>query len=117
MSGPRSRRCWSAAAEPTVRSSALPSAMPRAIGFACGCMLALTAFALSDAPASAATAGLMRVGRKPSLPPEASILGGLPTAPRMHVTVGLNPRDPAALADYVRAVSTVGSSLYRVYLR
>jgi subtilase family serine protease len=73
-------------------------------------------FALPGARAAASTTGLMRVGRQPSLPPGATILGGLPTNTRMHVTVSLNARDPAALADYAQAVSTVGSSLYRHYL-
>jgi len=83
---------------------------------ACACALVLTALALPAAPSSAATTGLMRVGREPSLPPGASIRGGLPDTTRMHVTVSLNPRDPTALADYALAVSTVGSSLYRDYL-
>jgi subtilase family serine protease len=77
---------------------------------------ALTAFAPPQAWAAASTTGLMRVGRQPSLPPGATILGGLPTHTRMHVTVSLNARDPAELADYAQAVSTVGSSLYRHYL-
>ncbi len=92
-----------------------------ACGFAFACALSLAAtalavFALPKARAAASTPGLMRVGRQPSLPPGASILGGLPTHTRMHVTVSLNARDPAALADYAQAVSTVGSSLYRHYL-
>jgi subtilase family serine protease len=35
---------------------------------------------------------------------------------RVHVTVTLKPRDPAALAAYARLVSTPGSSVYRRYL-
>ncbi len=35
---------------------------------------------------------------------------------RLHVTVTLRPRDPAALSAYAQAVSTPGSALYRAYL-
>ena len=35
---------------------------------------------------------------------------------RLHLTVTLKPRDPAALAAYARAVSTPGSPAYRHYL-
>jgi subtilase family serine protease len=77
---------------------------------------ALAVFAPPEAWASAPSVALMRVGRQPALPPGATILGGLPATTRMHVTVSLNARDPAALADYAQAVSTVGSSLYRHYV-
>ncbi|HLI60284.1 MAG TPA: S53 family peptidase [Solirubrobacteraceae bacterium] len=39
-----------------------------------------------------------------------------PVAQRAHITVTLRPRDPAALAREVRAVSTPGSPSYRHYL-
>jgi Pro-kumamolisin, activation domain/Putative Ig domain len=89
------------------------------LAFACAVWLAASAlavFALPTARAAASTTGLMRVGRQPSLPPGASILGGLPAHTAMHVTVSLNAHDPGALAHYAQAVSTVGSSLYRRYL-
>jgi subtilase family serine protease len=90
-----------------------------ACAFACALSLAASAlalFALPEAWASAPAVVLMRVGRQPTLPPGATILGGLPATTRMRVTVSLNARDPAALADYAQAVSAVGSSLYRHYL-
>jgi subtilase family serine protease len=40
----------------------------------------------------------------------------LPAGQRLHVTVTLRPRDPAALTAYARAVSTPGSSAYLHYL-
>src|SRR5581483_10329294 len=40
----------------------------------------------------------------------------LPAGTRLHVTVTLRPRDPAALAAYARAVSTPGSASYLHYL-
>jgi subtilase family serine protease len=90
-----------------------------ACAFACALWLATSAIAVlgpTEARASAPTVVLMRVGRQPTLPPGATILGGLPATTRMRVTVSLNARDPGALADYAQAVSTVGSRLYRRYL-
>ena len=90
----------------------------RALRLACGCTVAVAVAGLgfTDALATASSSGLMRVGRQPSLPRGASILGGLPASTPMHVTVSLRPRDPAALTRYAQAVSTAGSSLYRAYL-
>ncbi|HYZ80255.1 MAG TPA: protease pro-enzyme activation domain-containing protein, partial [Solirubrobacteraceae bacterium] len=67
-------------------------------------------------PVAAAHAAIIRVGRQPAHPAGARFVGTLPATTRMHVTVALKPRDPAALATYARAVATPGSASYRHYL-
>jgi hypothetical protein len=67
-------------------------------------------------PVAAARAATIRVGRVPAVPTGARFVGMVPAGTRMHVTVALRPRDPAALAAYARAVSTPGSAGYRRYL-
>jgi Pro-kumamolisin, activation domain/Putative Ig domain len=67
-------------------------------------------------PVAAARAGTVRVGHPPVVPTGARFAGMVPAATRLHVTVTLRPRDPAALAAYARAVSTPGSASYRSYL-
>jgi hypothetical protein len=82
-----------------------------------GCALAIWAgSALAPGCAGASTAGPTRVGRLPTLPAGAMLAGGLPPGTRLHVTITLRPRDPAALAAYARAVSTPGSGRYGAYL-
>jgi subtilase family serine protease len=66
--------------------------------------------------AAAATPSLLRLGRAPALPLGSELLGVLPLATTMHVTVVLKPRDPAALAQFARSVSTVSSPDYRHFL-
>jgi subtilase family serine protease len=65
--------------------------------------------------AGASSAGRVRMGPPPPLASAAAV-GTLPASQPMHVTVVLRPRDPAGLTAYARAVSTPGSSRYRVYL-
>ncbi|MGZ4167432.1 MAG: protease pro-enzyme activation domain-containing protein, partial [Solirubrobacteraceae bacterium] len=67
-------------------------------------------------PVAAARAATVRVGRQPARPAGARLVGAVPAATPMHVTVALRPRDPWALAAYARAVSTPGSDPYRHYL-
>jgi hypothetical protein len=88
------------------------SRTPLRITWALAAVLSMLALA---AP-SAARAGLRRVGPPPSLPRDAIVTGRLGTGTVLHVTVTLEPRHPAALAAYARAVATPGSSLYRAYL-
>jgi subtilase family serine protease len=69
--------------------------------------------------ASAVAAGPaqpVRVGQLPPLGPAARDVGGLASATRMHVSVVLKPRDPAALAAYAREVSQPGSAVYHAFL-
>jgi hypothetical protein len=68
------------------------------------------------APVTAAQAATVRVGRTPAVPAGARLVGMVPAATRLHVSVTLRPRDPAALTAYARAVSTPGSPSYRRYL-
>ena len=67
-------------------------------------------------PVAAAHAATVRVGHAPAVPIGATFVGMVPAGTRLHVTVALRPRDPAALAAYARAVSTPGSASYRAYL-
>ena len=76
------------------------------------CALALVALA----PAAAAHAALTRVGPRTALTAAATVRAPLADTTRMHVTITLKSRDPAALAAYARAVSTPGSTDYRHYL-
>ena len=93
------------------------AASGRALWLAFATALAVSAGSpLAPAQASASTAGLMHVGRLPALPAGATFGGDLPARTRLHVTVTLKPRDPAALAAYARAVSTPGSGHYGAYL-
>jgi subtilase family serine protease len=94
----------------------MAGASPRAVRVLCGFALVLAGFGVLGTAAWASPIRLVRVGRRPTLPAGASIAGALPATTPMHVTVSLNAGDPAALADYARAVSTIGSTLYRDYL-
>ncbi len=67
-------------------------------------------------PMSMAHAAVTRSGRVPAAPRGSQIVGELAPALRIHVTVALKPRDPAALAAYAQAVSTFGSGLFHDYL-
>lgn len=67
-------------------------------------------------PAAAAARQLERVGSAPRLPALSHLLGSVPSATKLHVTVALEPRDPLALENYATSVSTPGSSAYHRYL-
>ena len=59
---------------------------------------------------------VMRVGRAPVVPAGAVARGRLPRSSLIDATVALQPRDPAALTAFAKAVSTPGSPAYRHYL-
>ena len=87
------------------------------VGISCG--LAALAVPLAAGISSAtATAprSQVRLGELPRIPPHAASLGRVAGPTRMHITVALKVRDPAAMAAYARAVSTPGSTAYREYL-
>src|SRR5690242_12415770 len=63
-----------------------------------------------------ATAAATRHGTAPPLPLGAHIAGAVASSTPMHLTVTLQPRDPAALQAYATAVSTPGSPQYRDYI-
>ncbi|HET6870311.1 MAG TPA: protease pro-enzyme activation domain-containing protein, partial [Solirubrobacteraceae bacterium] len=76
---------------------------------ACACAGVIALFA----PASA---GAARLGTAPTLPLGAHIAGAVASGTPLHVTVTLQPRDPAALEAFATAVSTPGSPQYRDYI-
>jgi subtilase family serine protease len=78
------------------------------------CALALAAAA--GQAAFAAGPSPRRVGSAPLLPAGTSAVGPLAGSTRMHVTVALQPRDPAALETFATEVSTPGSAVYRQYI-
>ena len=90
------------------------SRVPRTLALAT-CAAAIAA-ALSPGPLSAATPRGVRVGSASLVPPASRVLGALPDATKLKVTVALEPRDPAALAAFATAVSTPGSPVYRHYI-
>jgi subtilase family serine protease len=66
---------------------------------------------------AAAAAEPQRVRIDPPVRPAgARDLGAVAAGVRMHVTVALKARNPAALSAYARAVATPGSSVYHRYL-
>jgi hypothetical protein len=58
----------------------------------------------------------MRVGQAPQRPRGTRVIGSLGRSTRLHVTVVLQPRDPAALARYATDVATPGSGRFHRYL-
>src|SRR5919204_5013307 len=81
----------------------------RLAALACACAAAVQLVA----PTSA---GATRLGAAPSLPSGARIAGSPAADTPMHVTVTLQPRDPAALQAFADEVSAPGSPLYRDYI-
>lgn len=66
--------------------------------------------------APSAAARLVRVGSVPPLTMGTRLLGPLPAATRVHVTVALRPRHDAALMRAALSVATPGSAAYHAYL-
>jgi len=77
---------------------------------------ALIAAVSAVAVPARAGAALYRIGPEPVPPAGAIVHGPVAAGRRLHVTVTLRPRSPAALAAYARAVSTPGSAWYHAYL-
>src|SRR5579884_244699 len=84
-----------------------PSTRLATIACACAGLIALFL------PASAAAT---RLGSAPTLPRGARIAGAVSAGAPMHVTITLQPRDPAALEAFATAVSTPGSPQYHDYI-
>ena len=69
------------------------------------------------APLGGARVGaVLRVGRAPVIPAGAVARGTLPQSSVIDATVALQPRDPAALTAFVKAVSMPGSPSFHRYL-
>jgi subtilase family serine protease len=81
-----------------------------------GAATAASGAATAASGAATVSSGAVRLGAAPSLPAGARIAGSEPAGTPMHVTVTLQPRDPAALEAFATAVSTPGSPLYRDYI-
>ena len=101
--------------DPPLGSTSLTGAMARVTRTAAQVACALTV-AVMLIPGSPARAGVMRIGRRPVVPVGAVAKGAVAPRLRLHVTVTLKPRNPAALNAYAEAVSTPGSRSYRHYL-
>ena len=91
----------------------MPVCRPRRLAPALVCAAALIAPAAASAHAGFAPIHPADAVRLPAGSRDA---GALPAATEVQAMVALEPRDPAALAAYARAVSTRGSSDYHHYL-
>ena len=78
-------------------------------------MAGVLAGVLVSASASA-SASVVRAGAQAQLPAGSSLVGALASSTPMHLTIALQPRDPAALVAHATAVSDPSSPLYRHYL-
>ncbi len=84
--------------------------LSRAGALTSACALAATLVVAS--PAAAST----RLGNAPAVPANAHIAGAVPDTTQLHLTVTLQPQDPAGLAAFASAVSTPGSAQYRDHI-
>jgi subtilase family serine protease len=78
--------------------------------------LVLLPVLLALGAASASGSTLHRIGSAPVTPAGSRVLGALPAATALRVTVALASRDPLALAAYANGVSAPGSGEYHQYL-
>src|SRR5580704_14022236 len=100
--------------------------MSRTFRVSAAALVGLTAAGLLTAPAgarpsarghrAAATAAARAARQATSSSTAARMLGPASKNASLHLDVVLQPRDPAALAQFVTAVSTPSSPLYRHYL-
>ncbi len=88
-------------------------AFARLVLIACACAGVIALFGPASAPAAN---GATRLGTAPSLPLGAHIASALPAGTPLHLTVTLQPQDPAALEAFATAVSTPGSPEYHDYI-
>jgi subtilase family serine protease len=87
------------------------------LGCACAVALALGGASTAGAsPVGGSRAGSTRLGSAPTLPLGAHIASAVSGSTAMHVTITLQPRNPAALEAFATAVSTPGSPVYRHYI-
>src|ERR1700751_5961739 len=94
-----------------------PSTRLFALASGCAAAIALVSPGSAGAvPAGSGPASVARGGAAPGLPVGARIIGSVAAATEMHVTVTLEPRDPAALQAFADAVSTPGSPQYRQFI-
>ncbi|MBV9817528.1 MAG: S8/S53 family peptidase [Solirubrobacterales bacterium] len=72
--------------------------------------------ALVGTPGAGAAPSRVRLGRAPGLPRRAQVLGAVPAAVPVHVTIGLAGADPAGLRRMAAAISDPTSPRFRDYL-
>ena len=94
------------------------AAWPRACSVPRSCWRPRWCFgAATSTSAAAAASGRQRLpGHQGLVPPGATLVGPAPTSTALPLDVTLKPRDPAALAAEVQAVSDPGSPDYRHFL-
>jgi len=68
------------------------------------------------AAAAAASTARIRVGLTAPLPRDARVTGTIASATELHMTIALEPQDPAGLAAFATEVSTPGSPVFHAYL-
>ncbi|MCL4442990.1 MAG: protease pro-enzyme activation domain-containing protein, partial [Actinobacteria bacterium] len=85
-----------------------------------GCVLSLFAVVLAPTTAQAEAlpiqSQLAPIGSTVALPHDAIFSGAVPSRTLLHVDVVMHPKDPSALASFVKEVSTPGSPEYRHFL-
>ncbi len=94
-----------------------PSKGSALLGGACALAIALGgASSAGAAPPGGSADGSTRLGTAPAVPAGAHVASALASSTPMHLTITLQPRDPAALEAFATEVSTPGSPLYRDYI-
>ncbi len=83
---------------------------------ACVIPLGLVAYLLVTAAPGGAVLKLARVGSTPTLPQGSFVGSAVAGSKPLHLTVTLQPQDPAGLAAYATDVATPSSPLFRQYL-
>jgi subtilase family serine protease len=121
---PRRVACGDPATRGPLRPATAPARSIAPASLAAALVLATAVLALwmaTAASAAAPPAAGRTVRLAGSITPSLSALArrsgtAIAAGSRVHLTVALKPRDPAALAAYANAVSTPGSRLYGRYL-
>jgi subtilase family serine protease len=80
------------------------------------CVVSVCGVVGYGAASAVAAAPRVRVGATAPLPRDALVTGSAPSSTALHMTVALEPQDPAGLASFATAVSTPGSPSFRDYL-
>jgi Pro-kumamolisin, activation domain/Putative Ig domain len=90
----------------------------RTVGVVLACLatagVAATGAFARGAPSPRAT--VVRLGEPAAHPSDSTLVGSLPRSTPLRVTVALEPRDPAALAAYAKAVTEPASGSYHQFL-
>ncbi len=96
--------------------------MKHSIGMASATLCALSLIAVTFTPSSAYAYTpspinqLVPIGSTVPVPHNALFKGLVPSNTSLHIDIVMHPRDPSALANFVKEVSTPGSPEYRHFL-